>query len=130
MSACAEVNPEMREKNEDDQQRAYAYAGSSGQDAQTTTGVFCRGGPQLVQGNDQVKDDAEQIEKIEDIVGIIAQRGQQRAIAAAVIVGINCRKKDADARGQGQQDDPLDPWRAGVDAGAFRKIDSEEQEGG
>ena len=120
----------MGQEHEDDEKRTYSDAHAGGKNAQAAASVFRGGGPKLVESKDQIQGDAEQVECVDDMAGEVAGAGQKRSIASAVILHIHRWVEDGDKHPEDAEEDPLDPSGPRVDAGAFRKVDTEEEQGG
>ena len=120
----------MGQQHKNDQQRAHADAHAGGEDAETAAGVFSGGGTQLIEGENEIENDAEEVECVDDGAGDVAGAGEKRPVASAVVFHVDggIEKKDGDAIER--EEKPFDPSGAGIDARAFGKVNAEEEQGG
>ena len=121
---------EVGEQDEDEEQGAHADAHAGGEDAEAASSVFSRGGAELIEGEDEIEDDAEEVEGVDDeVAGDVAGAGEEAAIAAVVVLHQDGGIKEAEGDAEDGEEEPLNPAGAGVDAGALGEVDAEEEQG-
>jgi hypothetical protein len=121
---------QVGQQHEDQQQGPHADAHAGGEDAEAAASIFGRCGAELIEGEDEIEDDAEEVEGVDGVAGEVAGVGEEGAVAAAVVLREDGGVEEAEGDAEEGEEDPLDPAGAGVDAGALREVDAEQEQGG